>query len=116
MFDREIAIVDRYTMAKKKGRSPEDLAIMHRMGKMMRRRREEKKDMEKGLWTQPALGKRVGISSQMIGYIEAGKKWPGPSTLLKLSKELGLDIRDLLRRRDFQLSTDDGNSVKVSGE
>jgi transcriptional regulator with XRE-family HTH domain len=109
-------VMDCCNMMKKKGRSPEDLAIMSRMGKMMRRRREEKKDMEKGFWTQPALGKRVGISSQMIGYIEAGKKWPGPSVLVKLSKELGLDVGDLLRRREFQLPEGDGGFVKVSGE
>lgn len=102
---------------KKKGRSPEDYAIMERMGKMMRRRRDEKIDLEgKAYWTQPALGDRLEVSSQTIGYIERGKKWPGPALLVQMALELELRLDDLLRRRDFQSSQTDGDRAKVSGE
>jgi DNA-binding XRE family transcriptional regulator len=103
-------------MKKKKGRSPEDRAIMRRMGKMLRHQRLRKKADEGGKWTQAALGGRVGITSQQIGYIETGKKWPGPHTLIKISVELDLFIDELLDRKNFQDCQANGNSVKVSGE
>jgi transcriptional regulator with XRE-family HTH domain len=101
---------------KKKGRSLEDYAIMERMGKLMRGRREEKKRIEGRDWTLVSLGKRTGVSSQALGYIEKGKKWPGPALLVKISQELGLNMEDLLRRRTFRDSQIDGDPAKVSGE
>jgi transcriptional regulator with XRE-family HTH domain len=102
---------------KKKGRSPEDYAIMERMGGMIRRRRHDKIALEgRSQWTLTALGSRTGVSSQALGYIEKGKKWPGPALLVRVSNELGLNMDDLLRRHIFRGSQIDGDTAKVSGE
>lgn len=103
-------------MKKTKGHTPEDYEVMENMGKFLKRRRQEKKQLEGGKWTQPSLGKRVGVSSQMIGYIEGGKKWPGPALLVNLLQELEVNPGDVLRRRDFRSPKEDGNRAKVSGE
>lgn len=43
-------------------------------------------------YTQTALGKIVGVSGNAITQYEQGKRFPKPETLIKICKELGLDI------------------------
>lgn len=44
-------------------------------------------------YSQTALGKIIGVSGNAITQYEQGKRFPKPETLIKICKELDLDIK-----------------------
>jgi transcriptional regulator with XRE-family HTH domain len=44
------------------------------------------------------LAEKAGLSRQMISYVERGLRTPGLDTLLRISRVLGLDAAELLRK------------------
>jgi transcriptional regulator with XRE-family HTH domain len=46
--------------------------------------------------SQTQLARRVGLSDVCIHRYVTGLRKPGPSNLVKLSRALGVDVRDLM--------------------
>ena len=47
--------------------------------------------------TKSELAEKVGISQQMVSEIVGGRKAPGASTLIKISKALGVTVDELIK-------------------
>lgn len=56
--------------------------------------------------TLAEVGSALGVTRQYVQAWEAGRRNPGPKHLAKLAKVLGLEIADLLPRRDTGTATD----------
>lgn len=44
------------------------------------------------------LAEKAGLSRQMVSYVERGLRVPGLDTLLRITRVLGLDAADILKR------------------
>jgi transcriptional regulator with XRE-family HTH domain len=45
-----------------------------------------------------AMAKRAGLSEQMIGYVECGKRNPSLETIVRMAVALEVDVSELIRR------------------
>ena len=45
-----------------------------------------------------AMEQRVGISQQMVGYVERGERRPSLETALKMAAALDLDLGDVIKQ------------------
>jgi transcriptional regulator with XRE-family HTH domain len=48
-------------------------------------------------WTQGELAKRAGLSVRHVRYLEAGRKTPRLTTVVRLAQALGVRDTDLIR-------------------
>ena len=55
--------------------------------------------------TLAEVGSALGVTRQYVQAWEAGRRNPGPKHLAKLADVLGLEIADLLPRRDTGTAT-----------
>lgn len=62
-------------------------------------------------WTQHDLAERMGVSSDMIGCWERGKKHPKLSTLQRIAAALGCNCADLIDNSDNE---SEGNTMKIT--
>lgn len=51
-------------------------------------------------WSRKQLGERVGVTSEAIRLIEAGKREPSYKVLVALEDAFGASHRELLRREE----------------
>lgn len=75
------------------------LQLGHATGKegdTMNRKRIKQRRHELDM-TAETLGKAVGISRQMVFYIEAGTRTPSIDTITKIANALGLPLSELLK-------------------
>ena len=49
--------------------------------------------------TKRELGKRVGVSQQMISQIVSGNRVPGTTNLIRIANALGVTVDDLLKQK-----------------
>ena len=47
--------------------------------------------------TKRELGKRVGVSQQMISQIVSGNRVPGTTNLIRIANALGVTVDELLK-------------------
>ena len=47
--------------------------------------------------TQQQLAEAIGMSVVTVAYLETGKRWAKPSTFLKLSQKLHVDVQDFFK-------------------
>ena len=68
-----------------------------------------KKHRANNKWTQTALAKKIGTSSNFINDLESAKKWASPVTMVKLANAFKIEVYELLRQPD--LLPDNMNSI-----
>ena len=52
-------------------------------------------------WTQAELAEKIDISINFLSDIENAKKWPSPTTLVKLADIFNIDAYELLKPKDI---------------
>ena len=52
-------------------------------------------------WTQAELAEKINISINFLSDIETGKKWPSPTTLVKLAGIFNIEVYELLKPVDI---------------
>ena len=52
-------------------------------------------------WTQAKLAEKINISINFLSDIETGKKWPSPTTLVKLADIFNIAVYELLKPKDI---------------
>ncbi len=64
--------------------------------------------------TKKALAEASGLTPMAITHYEAGERKPGMDSLMSLTSALGVELADLLRRRNVSLSFEHGDFRKSS--
>ncbi len=72
-----------------------------------------KRHRQKAGITQVELAKRAGIDSSYTSQIEAGNSLPSLTVLIRISKELGVPLAEMLREEDLGKQTDTAESKAV---
>jgi len=52
-------------------------------------------------WTQAELAEKIDISINFLSDIENAKKWPSPTTMVKLADIFNISAYELLKPRDI---------------
>ena len=52
-------------------------------------------------WTQSTLAEKIDISINFLSDIENAKKWPSPTTLVKLADIFNIAVYELLKPKDI---------------
>ncbi|WP_438479754.1 helix-turn-helix domain-containing protein [Oleiharenicola lentus] len=75
--------------------SPDDRQIAKRLGRVVRKLRDEKE------WSQITLAEKADLNFNYVGSIERGEKLASVATVARLGRALGASGAELMRRADL---------------